>query len=420
MRYQAPRGTHDVLPSEVPNWRFVEETFRELCARYGYQEIRTPVFEVTELFARTSGESSDIVTKQMYTFRVGDESLTLRPEGTAPTIRAYLEHALHAQGPVCKLFYICPIFRHEAPQAGRYRQHHQVGIECLGAADAAADAEVIALGHDYLRALGITGEVLHLNSVGCPQCRPTYRQALRDFLQPLLPRLCDDCQRRYAVNPLRVLDCKSTTCKALVADAPRGLDYLCAECAAHFAQVRRWLDTLGIGYELDPRLVRGLDYYTRTAFEFMHDGLGAQSTVIGGGRYDGLIEQCGGKPTPGVGFGSGIERALLIRAALQAALPAAPARKVFVATQGDAARAASIPLLYELRRAKVPAETDYLGRSLKAQMREAHRQGARFALILGDDELAHNVVTLRDLQTHEQRVVPREQVVSELQRLTAV
>lgn len=420
MRYRAPRGTHDVLPQEVQSWRFVEETFRDLCARYGYQEIRTPVFEATELFARTSGESSDIVTKQMYTFQVGDESLTLRPEGTAPAIRAYLEHALHAQGPVCKLFYICPIFRHEAPQAGRYRQHHQVGIECLGAADAAADAEVIALGHDYLRALGITGEVLHLNSVGCPQCRPAYRQTLRDFLQPLLPRLCADCRRRYEVNPLRVLDCKNETCRTLVVDAPRGLDYLCEECAAHFAQVRRHLDTLGIHHELDPHLVRGLDYYTRTAFEFMHDGLGAQSTVIGGGRYDGLIEECGGKPTPGVGFGSGIERALLIRAALQLTSPSALVHKIFVATLGDAARQAAVPLLHALRRAGMTAETDYVGRSLKAQMREAHRQGARFALILGDDELAQNVVTLRDLQTHEQRAVSREQIVFELQRLTAV
>jgi histidyl-tRNA synthetase len=420
MRYQAPRGTHDVLPNEVQSWRFVEETFREMCARYGYQEIRTPVFEATELLTRTSGESSDIVTKQMYTFQVGDESLTLRPEGTAPTIRAYLEHALHAQGPVCKLFYICPIFRHEAPQAGRYRQHHQVGIECLGAADAAADAEVITLGHDYLRAIGISGEALHLNSVGCPQCRPAYRQTLREFLQPLLPRLCADCQRRYEVNPLRVLDCKNQTCQTLVVDAPRGLDYLCEECVAHFAKVRRLLDTLGIGYELDPQLVRGLDYYTRTAFEFMHDGLGAQSTVIGGGRYDGLIEECGGKPTPGVGFGSGIERALLIREALQALLPASQVRKVFVATLGDAAREAGLPLLYELRRARLTAEVDYVGRSLKAQMREADRQGARFALILGDDELAQNVVTLRDLQTHEQRTVSREQIVSELRRLAAV
>ncbi len=420
MRYQAPRGTHDVLPNEVQNWRFVEETFRAMCARYGYQEIRTPVFEATELFVRTAGESSDIVTKQMYTFQVGDESLTLRPEGTAPAIRAYLEHALHAQGPVCKLFYICPIFRHEAPQAGRYRQHHQVGVECLGAADAAADAEVIALGHDYLRAIGITGEVLHLNSVGCPRCRPAYRQTLREFLLPLLPRLCADCKRRYEVNPLRVLDCKNETCKTLVADAPRGLDYLCEECIAHFAKVRRWLDTLDIGYELDPRLVRGLDYYTRTAFEFMHDGLGAQSTVIGGGRYDGLIEECGGKPTPGVGFGSGIERALLIREALQAELPASQGCKVFVAAWGEAARDAAIPLLYELRRAGGTAEMDYVGRSLKAQMREANRQGARFALILGEDELAQNVVTLRDLQTHEQRTVSREQIVSELRRLAAV
>jgi histidyl-tRNA synthetase len=415
MRYQAPRGTNDILPEQTPRWRYVEATFRRICATYGYEEIRTPIFEATDLFVRTSGEHSDIVSKQMYTFSIGQEeseSLTLRPEGTAPALRAYLEHSLGQRSPINKLYYLAPIFRYERPQAGRYRQHHQAGIEALGSSDPAIDAEVIALGAAYLAALGITGERLHLNSVGCPVCRPAYREAIRAAVLPKLAEMCDDCKRRYDANPLRIPDCKNENWERLGIVIPDSTRFLCAECATHFQQVQDLLTRIGITYELDPRLVRGLDYYTKTAFEFTHTALGAQSTLVGGGRYDGLVAEIGGPPTPGIGFGSGIERVLLTAEALGVAWPVERVRPVFVATLGESARMPGLKLLAELRAAGIPAETDYLGRSLKAQLRHANRVDAAYAAILGEDEVARGEVTLRDLATATQETVPLAELAS--------
>jgi histidyl-tRNA synthetase len=420
MRYQAPRGTNDILPAQTPRWRYLEATFRRVCDLYGYQEIRTPIFEATELFTRTAGEHSDIVTKQMYTFSMGQteesESLTLRPEGTAPTVRAYLENSLGQKSPLTKLSYIAPIFRYERPQAGRYRQHHQTGIEALGAADPALDAEVIALGVAYLDALAITGYTLHLNSVGCPVCRPAYRDAIREAVGPKLADMCGDCKRRYDANPLRMLDCKNENWEKLGIVVPEALQFLCPECADHFRGVQEVLTQLGVAFELDPRLVRGLDYYTKTAFEITHPGLGAQSTLIGGGRYDGLVEEIGGPPTPGIGFGSGIERVLLTAEALGLQWPVAMIRPVFVATLGASARLPGLKLLAELRAAGIPADTDYLGRSLKAQLRHANRLEAAYAAILGEDEVARGEVTLRDLGAGTQESVPRAELAERLNR----
>ena len=423
MPYQSPRGTQDLLPDEAPRWRYVEETFRRVCRTYGYGEIRTPLFERTELFVRSVGEHTDIVSKEMYSVvPSGQEmkdadALTLRPEGTAPVMRAWLQHGLGGQQPLSKLYYICPVFRHERPQAGRLRQHHQTGVEAVGSQDPAIDAEVIMLGLSFLHRLGIREETLTINSVGCPQCRPAYRERLRDALRPALPHMCGDCRRRFDVNPLRMLDCKVEKWDELPA-TPALLDHLCAECAEHFQQLQTVLKALDVSFQVNPRLVRGFDYYTKTAFEITHGALGAQNSVLGGGRYDGLIEELGGKPTPGIGFGCGIERVLLIceKLGLPETWEMDEPAPVVVVTLGETARLEGLKLVSELREAGIPAETDYLGRSMKAQMRAANRLHARAALILGEDEVASGVVTLRDMRTHEQEQLPRDQVIARLSK----
>ena len=374
MKFRAPRGTQDVLPDRARAWQLLESRFRDLCRRYGYDEIRTPVFEETELFARGVGEDTELVSKQMYSFTDrGERQLTLRAEGTAPVVRAYLEHGLGKQAPLCKLFYIGPIFRYDRPQAGRYRQHTQLGVEALGAPGPEIDAEVIALLMDFLAELGVAGTRLELNSIGCPKCRPGYREALRQYLAPVRDQLCEFCQRRYEDNPLRILDDKTPRCRELAADAPSVLDHLCPECREHFAGLQRLLGELGIAFHVNPRIVRGLDYYARTAFELTY-GPAAQNSLAGGGRYDGLAEDLGGDPTPGIGFGCGLER-LHLALEEQGWAPAAAAPAVFVAAAGETVRAAALRLTQELRRAGVAAETDFLNRSLKAQMREAGRKG---------------------------------------------
>ncbi len=415
----APRGTHDILPEEIPLWHWLEAKFRTIARLYQYHEIRTPLFEATGVFSRTAGETSDLVRKEMYTFNDrGDDSMTLRPEGTASVVRAYLQHGMNATQSLAKLYYVAPIFRYERPQAGRYRQHHQVGIEALGSKDAALDAEVIALGWHYLNDIGLVSPTLFLNSVGCAACRPAYRERLVAFLAPLAPQLSDDSRRRLDANPMRILDSKEEGDRALTADAPRMLDHLCEECQDHFARVQSHLLALEVSFEVDPRLVRGLDYYTKTAFEFKHAGLGAQDTVLGGGRYDGLVEQLGGPATPGVGFGSGIERAL---EALKAdgVHPIAPVTRpeVFLATMGDDAHKAGVALLGELRREGVSAEMSYGARSLKAQMKQANKSGARLALLLGDDELARGEATLRWLATSEQQPIGLRDLARSLKTL---
>ena len=421
MKYQAPRGTQDVLPEDAPRWRYVECTFRRTCAEFGYAEIRTPMFEQTDLFVRAVGEHTDIVSKEMYTVSAGRggedeerESYTLRPEGTAPALRAYLQHSLGAKSPLTKLYYVAPNFRHERPQSGRLRQHHQTGIEALGSEDPALDAEVIVLGLTYLRRLGITGERTEVNSVGCPECRPHYREALKEALRDRIGGMCQNCQRRYETNPLRILDCKLEDWSALEGVVPDILDYLCEGCGGHFAQVQATLQALGVEYVRNKRLVRGLDYYVKTSFEITHGRLGAQSTILGGGRYDGLVEELGGEPTPGIGFGCGIERVLLTCEALGVEFPVQEQRPVFVVTLGEGARMPGLKLLNDLRQAGIPALADYQGRSMKAQMRAANRANARAALILGEDEVAQGVVGLKDMESGEQQSVPLAEVAGRL------
>jgi histidyl-tRNA synthetase len=420
MKYQAPRGTQDLLPAEAPKWRYVEGTFRRTCAEFGYEEIRTPMFEQTDLFVRAVGEHTDIVSKEMYSVSAGKaeaedrESFTLRPEGTAPTLRAYIQHSLGAAAPLSRLYYIAPIFRHERPQSGRLRQHHQTGIEALGSEDPALDAEIIVLGLTYLARVGITGHRTELNSVGCPACRPAYRQALIEALRDRIGSMCPNCQRRYEMNPLRILDCKLEDWSLLEPVVPDIVDYLCDSCGPHFEKVQEALQALGVEYVRNKRLVRGLDYYVKTSFEVTHGGLGAQSTLIGGGRYDGLVEELGGEPMPGIGFGCGIERVMLTLDALGAELPVEELRPVFVVTLGDQARLPGLKLLNDLRQAGVPAQIDYQGRSMKAQMRAANRARARVSLILGEDEMAKGVVGFKDMEGGAQETIP---VAEALERL---
>ncbi len=412
-RYKAPRGTQDVLPQVSWRWQRVEAAFREICRRYGYQEIRTPMFEETELFERGTGETTEIVSKQMYTFEDrGGRSLTLRPEGTPSVVRAYLEHNLGAAGGTQKFCYIAAIFRYERPQAGRFRQHQQLGVEAIGAPGPDIDAEVIALYHAFLKEIGLEGGVTHISSIGCPACRPGFQQALREFFAPMVPRMCDFCQARYQSNPLRMLDCKVPEDMALREGAPSALDHLCGECREHFGGVRAALAALAIPYQVDPTIVRGLDYYTRTAFEVVHPALGAKDVIMGGGRYDGLAEMLGGPPTPGIGFGSGMERLLMVLGEGGAA--SQPALDIYVAAAGPEARQPALTLATELRRAGLAADLDFTGRSLRAQMREAARAGARFAALLGEEELAAGGVTLRDMESGEQETVPRAQAAQRL------
>jgi histidyl-tRNA synthetase len=418
VKFSAPRGTQDILPEETLRWRAVERVFGEVCRRFGYGEIRTPMFEETELFTHSTGETSDIVTRQMYTFTdQGGRSLTLRPELTPSAVRAYVEHKLHGQGGVHKFCYVSvPVFRYERPQKGRLRQHHQFGVEAIGAPGPAVDAEVIALGDTFLRELGIDDARLNINSIGCPVCRPRYREALREFVRPVLDELCDHCRARFDTNPLRILDDKNERCIELTRGAPEMVDYLCDDCRAHFDGVQHHLTALGIAYAVNPRIVRGLDYYTRTAFEFLHGELGAQDAVIGGGRYDGLVEEVGGPPTPGVGFGSGEERLLMILEQRGWSPPPEPPA-AYVAAAGGAAREAAFGLAIALRRAGIAVQLDHLERGLSAQMREAARLGVAHTLIIGDDELAADAVTVRDMQSGDQRLVPRSEVIERVKTM---
>jgi histidyl-tRNA synthetase len=412
-KYKAPRGTQDVLPEVSWRWQRVEAAFREICRRYGYQEIRTPMFEETELFERGTGETTEIVGKQMYTFEDrGGRSLTLRPEGTPPVMRAYLERDLGTGGGTQKCYYVAAIFRYERPQAGRLRQHQQLGVEAIGAPGPDIDGEVIALYHGFLKEISLEGAVTHISSIGCPHCRPGFQEALRAFFAPAVQQMCDFCQARYQSNPLRMLDCKVPQDVKVRQGAPSALDHLCGECREHFDGVRAVLDVLSIPYEVDPTIVRGLDYYTRTAFEVVHPALGAKDVIMGGGRYDGLVEMLGGPPTPGIGFGSGMERLLMV---LPQGVPPAVI-DVYIAAAGPEARQPALELAMELRRAGLRADLDFRGRSLRTQMREAARAGARWTALLGEDELRSGEVTLRDMESGEQETVPRAQVA---RRLTA-
>jgi histidyl-tRNA synthetase len=392
---RAPKGTYDLLPDEAAERDALVAAAGRVFAAYGYRRVVTPEFEETGLFERGVGEATDIVRKEMYTFTdKGDRSLTLRPEGTAPICRLYVEHGMHKLPQPAKLWYYCPMFRYEKPQAGRYREHYQFGAEAIGSADPAVDAEVILLLKAIFDEVGVEGVTLNMNSMGDPACRPAYVQKLREYLRGHEGELCGDCLERIDLNPLRTFDCKVETCRAVLDDAPRISDHLCQDCRGHFDQVLALVRAAGLEPTLDFRLVRGLDYYTRTTFEFNSDRLGAQSGVGGGGRYDGLVEQIGGAPTPGVGWGSGLERITL---AMREPLAAPAVTGVFVVSFKDEARPAAFACAQELRRAGVPADLDLAGRSPKGQLKQAGRSGARFAALLGLDELADGLVRLRDL-----------------------
>jgi len=412
-----PRGTNDIIPGEVEKWQWVESQFCRICAQYGYKEIRTPVFEHTELFQRGVGDTTDIVEKEMYTFMDrGNRSVTLRPENTAPVVRAYLENKLYAGLQPVKLFYSGPMFRYDRPQAGRFRQFHQVGAEVFGSNDPAVDAEVIAMAMDFYGRLGLHNLLLHINSVGCPNCRPAHRRELKDYFQPHLAGLCRNCQERFEKNPLRILDCKEQRCIETGENAPATTDCLCPDCAAHFGQVKKNLDLLDIAYVIDRRLVRGLDYYTHTAFEIMAPDIGAQSSIGGGGRYNGLIETCGGPPTPGVGYALGIERILLALERQGVNISAALRPDVFVVTVGPEAADTAFKLLFGLRAAGISADKDYLGRSLKAQMKYAGKTDVRFVVIIGEEELKQGTALVRDMSAGDQESIMFNDIIGYLAR----
>lgn len=408
----APRGTKDIMPGEVLAWRYIEQTMRQICAQYGFKEIRTPVFEHTELFLRGIGETTDVVEKEMYSFTDrGDRNITLRPENTASAVRAYIEHKLYAEPAPTKLFYIGPMFRYDRPQAGRYRQFHQFGVEAMGVPGPNVDAEIILLAVQILQSLGLKDLKLKINSVGCPQCRPGHRNKLQDFFRPKLAEMCKDCQGRFDRNPLRLLDCKNPHDQELAVGAPSLEECLCDECKAHFNGLKELLTAAGVQYEVDHNLVRGLDYYTKTAFEIQYAPLGAQSAVCGGGRYDGLIKEVGGPETPGIGFAMGMERVLLALES-QNLLPAFDeAMDVYVVCPKVENFTLAFKTAIELRRAGFKVDYDFSGRSMKAQMKAANKVQAKFVLILGEDELTRNAVTAKTMATSEQKEVPLADVV---------
>lgn len=414
-QFQRIKGTHDILPEDTPTWRYVEGVVHDIMHRYGFEEIRTPIFEDTALFARGIGQLTDIVSKEMYTFLDrGKKSLTLKPEGTAPVIRAYLEHSMGRRRPVQKLYYLSPMFRQENPQAGRQRQFHQFGAELIGAPQPEADVESITLALDIYHTLGVKGITLKINSVGDAQCREPYKALLKEYLRPRLDKLCKTCQERFDKNPLRILDCKEESCRRETAEAPKLIDHLCEDCRLHMDKVVALLDLQKVAFEIDHRMVRGLDYYTRTAYEIISPVLGAQDALGGGGRYDLLAEELGGNPTPAVGFAAGIER-LLIALQREEALPELqPELDVYLAALGDPARQWVLPQARQLRRQGLRVDFDLLGRSLKAQMKEANRSNARFCVIVGDDELARNTVQLRDLKSSAQREIPIADIAQEV------
>lgn len=408
MQIQAPKGMKDVTPKESYKWQYIEKLMRSACAEFGYRETRTPVLEHTELFARGVGDTTDIVQKEMYTFTdKGDRSVTLKPEGTAGAVRMFLENKLFADAQPTKMFYLyCPVFRYEKPQAGRLREHHQFGVEVFGAPRASADAEVISLAVSILNELGIKSVKAKINSIGCPECRPKYNAALKEYLKANYDELCETCKTRYEKNPLRILDCKEKRCGEIAAAAPKVLDYLCPECRAHFEELKASLDALGIEYEVDPMIVRGLDYYTKTVFELVSTEGAYTGTVCGGGRYDGLIEELGGPKMNAVGFGMGMERLLLIAELSGAQIPQPRNVEVYVAAMGEEARKVGFTLTAKLRGSGIKTEFDHVGKSFKAQFKYANKIDARFVAILGDEELERGEVKLKDMETGDEGYVP--------------
>ena len=406
------RGTRDILPSEVGRWQHVERVAADVCVRYGYSEVRTPVIEREELFAKGTGESTDIVQKEMYAFTdKGGERITLRPEATPSMVRTFVEHSLEQELPFAKLYSLGPMFRYERPQKGRYRQFHQLDVEVFGLADPAIDGEVIDMAATFVAELGIQSAELVINSVGCEECRPAFSAALVEALGDRVPKLCGDCQRRAGTNPLRIFDCKVPADQPLIDELPRSENFLCKECLRHFEEVRRHLDVYGHPYRVSHRLVRGLDYYTRTTFEMLDTGLGAQNALLGGGRYDHLVKQLGGPDRPGIGFAAGLERLVL---ALPDQVGVTRSADVFVVALGEDCWSSARVLARDLRMSGLTALIDYGGRSSKSQMKRANRSGAERMLILGEDELARNIVTIKEMDTGSQKTLSRDEVASYL------
>lgn len=394
------KGTEDVLPKESYKWQFVEKIMREESRKFGFKEIRTPVFEHTELFARGVGQTTDVVQKEMYTFDTkGGESVTLRPEGTAGAARAVLEHALENEGLPIKASYFVSCYRYEKPQAGRLREFHQFGIEEYGTQDPIADAEIICLAKSIFDRLQIKQLRLEINSIGCPTCRAEYHEALKAYFEGYKRELCDTCNSRLEKNPMRILDCKSPICSKIAEGAPKITDYLCDDCKQHFAAVQNYLDAAGVEYIVNPTIVRGLDYYTKTVFEFVTDCIGAQGTVCGGGRYDGLIEELGGKPLPSLGYAMGIERLLMVMENQDIEIPDNDECSLYVATMGDKAKIKAVQLVAQVRNCGMIAETDVIGRGLRAQMKYADKIGAKYSIVLGDNELEQGVAEVKNMQT---------------------
>ena len=415
MFIKVPKGTQDILPEDILKWYYIEDMIKEILNKYGYKEIRTPFFEYTDLFVRGIGESTDIVTKEMFTFpdRKG-RSLTLRPEGTAPVVRAYLEKRMDRISKVIKLFYLGPMFRCEKPQAGRFRQFNQFGIEIIGTKSSAADAEVILTVLDVYKKLGLKNLEILINSVGCKKCRVDYVQKLKKYLKDKKDFLCSECKERYSKNPLRVLDCKKDSCKKIIESAPVIIENLCQECESHFSEVKSYLTDQKILFHEDPRLVRGLDYYTKTAFEIISGGLGAQNAIGGGGRYDDLVEELGGKPTPAVGFAAGIERMIIAIDQQKVKWPVEKGLDIFVAKVNEKNKDTAFRLLQKIRNAGLSADMDYSEGSLKSQMRIANKIGARYTVIVGEEELSQNMVILRNMRTKEQKEIKIENIINEL------
>ena len=410
MAIQAIKGVKDILPEDIPAWRHLEATARTIFENYGFSEIRVPVFEYTELFARSFGATTDIVEKEMYTFEDRDgRKITLRPEGTAGVVRSFIEHKMYAEAQLTRLYYLGPMFRHERPQKGRYRQFHQIGVETLGIDHPHVDIEVLAMLHRLYDALGIKGLTLQVNSLGDSACRGAYRDKLKEYLKDKLPTLCGDCQRRYETNPLRVLDCKVDADK--FSDSPVMLDHLCEPCKTHFETVEAGLKKLDIPFAINPRLVRGLDYYTRTTFELVMGHMGAQNTVAAGGRYDGLVHEIGGPATAGIGFALGVERTISL---MDTAGLKLPQPTLYLAALGKEAVALALPVVHALKSQGIRVETDYQGASLKSQMKKADKCGAAYTLILGEQEIAAGTAVLRNMQTKEQTTLTFSNIVEEL------
>ncbi len=419
MNYTAPRGTRDILPTESAVWQWIENQTIELCQKYGFHEIRTPIFEQTDLFQRAVGEATDIVSKEMYTFSDrGERSLTLRPEGTASIVRAYLQHQLAATEKISRLLYRGPMFRYERPQAGRYRQFYQLGFEILGAASALVDAEIISMGIDLLAKLGITDLTVSINSVGCDVCRPVIREQLRGFLQESLPQLCDDCRYRFEKNPLRILDCKNKTCQNYFSGLPSSTKILCQSCGEHFSSLITYLDLLKVNYAVDDFLVRGLDYYTKTVFEIRSNQLGAQNAICGGGRYDNLVHELGGQPTPAFGFAIGMDRLYMVLEQLNH-IPTIKTDIIdfYFMTMGEKERQWACKIMHDLRNNGLSCDINYDIASIKTLFRDAERKKALFAIIIGEDELDKQAISVKNMKTREQYNIHAENMIIELIKL---